>query len=152
MFRIYTENNRVIQNALNALLKDTSVLRADYCYKTTISPFDEELHFANVLLVHLNAEFFGHIDIGYEVTKNENGIVQMGVQPFDNIATQYGIIDMTQLSLNEYLYIPNWFYHCIHNNFMITIENNAMIEEALTALSDERCVVHGQYREKRSLR
>ena len=152
MFRIYIENNRVIQSALNALLNDISISSANYCHKTTL---DEELHYPNVLLVYLNTSFFGHIDVGYEVTKNENGIVQMGVQSFDNIATQYGFIDMKQLIMGNFddrIYVPNWLEYCVHNNFMITIDENAQIEDALTALSTESCVVFVNYREKRSLR
>ena len=137
-FTVTLKEGHVFQDAVKALLHDDNVQQVYYVFSD--DPFywghARPHSIPNSLLICFNYNTLDIFEWGFEVGKNEERQVQIGIESFDNIAEKYNFTDMLQL---HYVLISEGsvFFHkhnLFRNVFRITVEDNDVLFDAVQEL------------------
>ncbi|MCL2065681.1 MAG: hypothetical protein FWG98_15105 [Candidatus Cloacimonetes bacterium] len=117
-------------------------------------PWDEEIHEPNMLDVEisgLSSKFIPWKGYEIEMTINENGQIQVGIESFDKIAVEYDFIDMefwSEFQCPDLGYPDVWLGHLVHRGYVITLRDGRVIQEALNALLNDSRIPAARYQYK----
>ena len=113
-----------------------------------IEPFDEDKHDPRTILITLNHETVGFIQIDFIPSISTEGHIQIGVESFDQIAQKYSFEKMFQ---NRLMWDPNlvedmvWLGYSPYNGFTLTLSDGSDIQGAVNALINDINILHVNY-------
>ena len=105
--------------------------------------FDPDIFYSRTVIVCFTKDAVGN-DTGKIETSLEDGIVRTGLETFDALATEYGIVDLRQM--HPYVKVPTWNDNGIYlqNHYRVILDSDEYIDDAVEALAKDKNLIYAE--------
>lgn len=105
--------------------------------------FDPDLFQSRTVIVCFTKDAVGN-ETGKIETNLENGTIRTGMETFDALAEEFGIVELRQM--HPYVKVPTWNDKGIYlqNHYRVILDSDERIDEAVEALAKDKNLIYAE--------